>query len=82
MRKAFERFPRDHERKIACPTKVRHGGVFQRARNMPEEQLTGNLTSNCSEVSVAGVADGDGSPLGIDEAHALTRLDPADPCDQ
>jgi hypothetical protein len=49
---------------------------------MPEEQLTGNLSSNCSEMSVAGFADGDGSPLGIDEAHAFTRLDPADPRDQ
>jgi hypothetical protein len=52
--------------------------VFQRARNMPEEQPAGNLTSDCSEVSVAGFADRDGSPLDIDEVHALTGLDPAD----
>jgi hypothetical protein len=49
---------------------------------MAEEQPAGNRTSSCSEVSVAGLADGDGPPLGIDEAHAFSGLDPADPRDR
>jgi hypothetical protein len=47
---------------------------------MPEEQPAGNRS--CLEVTVAGFADRDGPPLGIDEADAFSGLDPADPRDR
>src|SRR6516225_6483490 len=53
MRRASERFPRDQRALSPSRVEIRHGGAFQRARNMPEEQIAGNGTRGRSEMSVA-----------------------------
>src|SRR6516164_3419715 len=78
MRRASERFPRDQRALSTSRVEIRHGGAFQRARNMPEEQIAGNGTRGRSEMSVAGFADRDGLSSGIDEPDTLAQFDLAD----